>query len=251
MIIKTGIFNEYQNVCFYDGKVIKRLSNLSSRSILLSDDWMDNLPDADRYYIEKVNGVILDNEVTPRRARKMNLDKNDIFSIKENNENTNEKENNLYLPVELIRNMGTVKQMETDTGYWLYNKYLIKWPISVKVGIIHDITKEQADNYWKEWGCGYHGNEKIIKGETKWVHVKETDTVYPEFSSKWVHVKEIDMVYPEFSLLLYSETVRNDFGNKVDRLQEAFKEKANVKLFASEIESLLKVFDITEKKQEA
>lgn len=234
MIIKTGMFNEYQNVCFYDGKVIKRLSNLSSRNILLSDDWMDNLPDADRYYIEKVNGVILDDEITPRRARKMNLDKNDVFSIKENNENTNEKENNLYLPVELIRNMGTVKQMETDTGYWLYNKYLIKWPISVKVGIIHDITKEQADNYWKEWGHSHHGNEKIIKGETK-----------------WVHVKEIDMVYPEFTLLLYSETVRNDFGNKVDRLQKAFKEKANVKLFASDIESLLKVFDITEKKQEA
>lgn len=234
MIIKTGTLKEFNVIKFYDRETITKTRNLNKENVILPDKWQEEIIDKYGYtkaYFVQVRGIELNENI--RNARKLNIEKNDVFSLSEYDKSSRGKEKILYIPAKL-ETQGTTRKMESKKGYWLYEKNLVNFPIVVNVELWKEITKEQADNYCKEWG-GTRNGTKLVK---------RLD------DGRYVCMDTIEVTFPYFSLLTYKESVKSDYGQRLETMVKTIKEKAGIHIDEYSLEKLLEVYDITPKKQE-
>lgn len=234
MIINVGIWEEFNGIKFYNGENITKICNLHKDNIILPDNWQEEITSKHGYtkaYFEKVRGIELDEKI--RNARKLNIEKNDVFSLTEYDESTRDKKRILYVPAKLD-NQGTVRKMESKKGYWLYEKTHVNCPIMVSVELWKEISKAQADKYCNEWGGTKYG--------TKFVKLLD--------DGRYICMDNIAVTFPYFSMLTYKETVKSDYGQQLETMVKTIKEKAGIHLDEYSLERLLNIYDITPKQED-
>lgn len=236
MFINAGCWNEHKAIKFYDGNTVTKAVCLDNRNVIINDN-LQEIAKKNGYtkaFFHNVYGLEFDDDVKIRNARKLNLEKNDVFSLKEYDMSEREDKKILYVPTKLEA-QGTAKKMEDEKGYWLYDKTLVNHPIIASIDLWKKITEEQSNNLCKEWG----GTRKGTK------YTKKLD------DGRYILMDNITVTFPSFSLLTYRETVKSDFGKKLETLSAAIKEKTGVTIHEYQMERLLKYFDITERVREA
>lgn len=235
MVISVGIWNEYGGIKFYDGDKVTKETILHRDSIVITN-YLQEIAKKNGYskaYLNNVQGIAFDDDVKIRNARTLKFEKNDVFSLKEYDECTRENKKILYIPTKLEA-QGTIKRMESNKGYWLYEKTLVNHPIIIGARLCKKITEEEAKALCKEWG----GTENGAK------YVKLLD------DGMYILREFIDVALPSFSLLTYKETIKSNYGKQLESMVKTIREKAGVHIDQYSLEKILEIYDITEKKQE-
>ena len=247
IMIKPSCFNEYQKITFYLGENQISVDRLNGReNIQIPDNWQNLVKDYkyDATGYQGANGIIFDaDDFHVRNARKLNLDKNDIFTIKEYNECNRENERVLYVPA-AVSLVGTEKRMETKFGYYLYNKFKVCHPINVTVWLREEISKEKADEYMATWG------DKRYKEKPGIIHEIRHRESYRGKPGAWLLFHYIDIISPCFYVFSFKENVTNEYYDKTAALAAKMNEAVKSKSFSHyDIDRLLEHFDIVEKEE--
>ena len=167
-IITPGTWSEYPQIKFYKGETVVGTNHQFSdrHEIRLPENWQHFVTKEkfERIFLHDVKGIPVEYETLAkaRQARKLNLAKNDVFTLNETREDTGEKQYTLYLPAD-ISVVGQEKTVETIFGYYLNDKWKIICPMLCTAWAARDITQEQADAYCKEWNGTHTKKENGIR----------------------------------------------------------------------------------------
>ncbi|SFB10135.1 hypothetical protein [Selenomonas ruminantium] len=238
-VISTGSWKEYQRIVFYKDKTTATAKDLNSTEFNLPpENWKDQVKTPfDRVFIQNYHGIVIDSNLKIRNARKLNLEKNDVFAYKEG------ENKSLYIPTD-VSLVGTEKKVETRYGYHLYNKYEVLHPVEVEIMGINEISKEESDRLCNEWGRTTHYADGIHY-ETKY---REASFIGNE---SWLLIQRFTMVLPYFYHLEFNEIIRSDFYKKTDGIADKINGILHRKILSHyDIGELLNHFDITEKQEQ-
>ena len=245
-IVKPGLFNEYQRIAFYHDKNVISVDNFERGSIEIPEGWEKEI----KGYTYEANsfrdpkGIVFDSEnFQVRNARKVNLAKNDLFTVKEYDESARENKRALYIPAE-IEPAGKVKQCESKFGYHLYKKTKVNCPIKVTVWLREVVSKEKADECFKQWNGKRYEEKPGVAHEVK--HRQSFDGTQDDY----IIVHYIDIIVPWFYLLTFSEVVHSEYYELTDKLADKMNEVLKSRVLSHyDIDRLLEHFDIIEKKE--
>lgn len=245
-IVKPGMFNEYQKIAFYHGENMISVDSFERGNIEIPEGWEKAVNgytyEANSYRAPK--GIVFDSEnFQVRNARKMNLAKNDLFTLKEYDSVDREGKRVLYIPAK-IEPAGEVRQCESKFGYHLYKKTKVNCPIKVTVWLRELVSKEKADECFKKWDGKRYEEKPGVAHEVK--HRQRFDGTPDDY----IIVHYIDIIVPWFYLFTFSEIVRSEYYELTDKLADKMSEVLGGKSLSHyDIDKLLEHFDIIEKKE--
>ena len=238
LFIKPGYMEEYNTLSVYNEDNVLRIGNLNSYKhdkIEIDNKYLSHY-EYDGMFIDDIHGVAVDGPI--RRALKLNLKKNDIFSLKEYE--GHEPIKTLYIPCKFEK-IGTAKTYEDKFGYHLADKIHFSLPIMLKVSMAkRNIPLEEVEKLTAKWHNDHHWDDNGTKHEIK----KSTKGQY-----NLLH--HFDLVVPEFTLLMHREAVKNEYYNQTNALAQKINKVLSTNVFSHyDVDKLLEVFDIKEKQED-